>query len=237
MRSARSYGATRDPDALQCFTRRGGARPPIDRRRCQNVGSTGQGGVWSYGPYDIIPSSTGRSDNGNFLRERFRSQMEDAKTPFFGHQHRDCDGQMLPFVESYVEGSRKDQATSSPPHGDSGSGWAEKPSQTCPGKEPSRLEPSEGFRPRKGRGRYAKSLRKSAQQTAGEEVAPASPINETPKLPAEDGQEEQVPEREQCNDEPAEEDAELVTQDDQDRKRQSDDSMEQNDLSPPESGQ
>ena len=152
-------------------------------------------------------------------------------------------GQMLPSVRQVCGEAQKVQSTSFPPHGDSGRG------QTCtwwvPGKALSQLEPSEGFRLRKGTtfsffwrceahsGQFEQdgtmtSSRKRPQQPAGEEAAPASSNNEPPNPPAEERREEQALEEDQRDDDPKEEGAEMRTTGDQDRKRQA-----ENDQSPP----
>ena len=73
-------------------------------------------------------------------------------------------------------------------------------------------------------------------QPAGEEAPPGISNNEQPKPPADEGQEEQAPQKEQRIEEPAEEDAEMGTKGDQDRKSQADDTIEQNDQLPPKRG-
>ena len=74
------------------------------------------------------------------------------------------------------------------------------------------------------------------QQPAGEEAAPASSNNGPPKPPAYERQEEQAPETKRRTEEPAEEDANKAAKGDPDRKRQADDTIEQNDHSPPKRG-
>ena len=74
------------------------------------------------------------------------------------------------------------------------------------------------------------------QQPAGEEAAPESPNTKPPNPPADERQEEQAPEEEQRVEVSTEEDAEMGMKDGQDRMGQADDTIEQNDQSPPKRG-
>ena len=68
-------------------------------------------------------------------------------------------------------------------------------------------------------------------QPAGEEAAPASP-NTEPLNPLAERQVAKALEKEQYLEEPAEEDVALGTKDDQDRQRQADETLEEDDASP-----
>ena len=182
----------------------------IERRRPNTV-STGQAQVWRGGSFQTIPPSTWAMRHGNYLRRLFQRGTRDGKTPFFWHQHRDDGGQASLRQLSEGFSTRRGTSFSCCWRCEEHCGQRE---QACTKDDPE----------------------EKAQQPAGEEAATASSSNEPPKPPADERQGELAPATEQHNEVLAEEDAEMGTKGDQDRKRQEDDTMEQNNQSPPKRG-